>query len=56
MGKTRLIAETGVGQHGVVTVTRRLRFRHGVRGLLGEGKILERQSLNVARMQLLARG
>jgi len=52
MGKTRLIAETGAGQHGVATAT--------VAALLGMeceifmGKIdTERQALNVYRMELL---
>ena len=52
MGKTRLIAETGAGQHGVATAT--------VAALLGMEcvvymgvKDMERQALNVYRMRLL---
>ncbi|KAA0021129.1 tryptophan synthase subunit beta [Antrihabitans cavernicola] len=52
MGKTRIIAETGAGQHGVATAT--------VCALLGLECIIymgavdtERQALNVARMRLL---
>ena len=52
MGKTRLIAETGAGQHGVATAT--------VAALLGMSAVIymgaedmRRQELNVFRMRLL---
>jgi len=52
MGKTRIIAETGAGQHGVATAT-----VAALRGLqcivyMGE-KDIERQAPNVARMRML---
>ena len=37
MGKTRVIAETGAGQHGVATATACRAARPGVRGLHGRG-------------------
>lgn len=37
MGKNRLIAETGAGQHGVATATRRGAVRHGMLHLHGRG-------------------
>ena len=37
MGKTRLIAETGAGQHGVATATAAALHGHGMRGLHGGG-------------------
>ena len=52
MGKTRLIAETGAGQHGVATATVAARF--GFECTIYMGKVdMERQALNVARMELL---
>ncbi|WIY83860.1 tryptophan synthase subunit beta [Propionimicrobium sp. PCR01-08-3] len=52
MGKTRLIAETGAGQHGVATATIAALF--GMECRIYMGKVdTERQALNVARMQLL---
>jgi len=52
MGKTRLIAETGAGQHGVATATAAALF--GMDCTVYMGKIdTERQALNVARMRLL---
>jgi tryptophan synthase beta chain len=52
MGKTRLIAETGAGQHGVATATAAALF--GLECRIYMGKVdTERQALNVARMQLL---
>lgn len=52
MGKTRLIAETGAGQHGVATATAAALFGMECVVYMGE-EDTERQSLNVARMQLL---
>ncbi len=37
MGKTRLIAETGAGQHGVATATAAALMGYGVRGIHGRG-------------------
>jgi tryptophan synthase beta chain len=52
MGKRRLIAETGAGQHGVATATAAALF--GMECTVYMGKIdTERQALNVARMRLL---
>ncbi len=52
MGKTRIIAETGAGQHGVATATVAARF--GLQCIVYMGaEDMARQSLNVARMQLL---
>ena len=52
MGKTRIIAETGAGQHGVATATVCALF--GLRCVVYMGAVdVERQALNVARMQLL---
>jgi tryptophan synthase beta chain len=52
MGKTRLIAETGAGQHGVATATAAALF--GMDCMVYMGKVdTERQALNVARMRLL---
>ena len=52
MGKRRVIAETGAGQHGVATRNRGGAFRAGVRVYMGEEDI-RRQAPNVLRMQLL---
>jgi tryptophan synthase beta chain len=52
MGKTRLIAETGAGQHGVATATAAALFGLRATVYMGERDI-ERQELNVFRMQLL---
>src|SRR3984893_7830479 len=50
MGKRRIIAETGAGQHGVATATVAARF--GCECVIYMGKIdMERQALNVARMK-----
>ena len=38
MGKQRIIAETGAGQHGVATATVCALFGHGMRGLHGRGR------------------
>lgn len=52
MGKTRIIAETGAGQHGVATAT--IAARLGLECVVYMGaKDIERQKLNVYRMQLL---
>ncbi|GAA2903474.1 tryptophan synthase beta chain [Actinoplanes cyaneus] len=52
MGKTRLIAETGAGQHGVATATAAALFGMRATVYMGERDI-ERQRLNVFRMELL---
>ncbi len=52
MGKKRLIAETGAGQHGVATATMAARFKMDCAVYMGVEDI-ERQSLNVFRMKLL---
>src|SRR5690348_373811 len=52
MGKTRLIAETGAGQHGVATATVAARFGFGCMVYMGEEDI-RRQAINVYRMKLL---
>lgn len=52
MGKTRLIAETGAGQHGVATATAAALFGMKCRIYMGV-KDMERQALNVYRMRLL---
>ncbi len=52
MGKPRIIAETGAGQHGVATATVCARFGLECEVYMGEEDI-HRQSLNVARMRLL---
>jgi tryptophan synthase beta chain len=52
MGKTRIIAETGAGQHGVATATVCARFGMPCVVYMGAEDI-ERQHLNVLRMQLL---
>jgi tryptophan synthase beta chain len=52
MGKTRLIAETGAGQHGVATATAAALM--GMECVVFMGKVdTERQALNVYRMKLL---
>lgn len=52
MGKTRLIAETGAGQHGVATAT--VAALMGMECEIFMGKVdTERQALNVYRMELL---
>ena len=52
MGKTRVIAETGAGQHGVATATAAALMGLECRVYMG-GVDTERQALNVARMRLL---
>ena len=52
MGKQRIIAETGAGQHGVATATACARF--GLKCIIYMGvQDMERQALNVVRMKLL---
>ena len=52
MGKTRVIAETGAGQHGVATATAAALF--GLECVVYMGEVdTKRQALNVARMRLL---
>jgi tryptophan synthase beta chain len=52
MGKTRIIAETGAGQHGVATAT--VCARYGLKCVVFMGETdVERQSPNVFRMRLL---
>ena len=52
MGKTRLIAETGAGQHGVATAIVGALFGFDTVVYMGAEDV-ERQSLNVFRMQLM---
>ena len=52
MGKTRIIAETGAGQHGVASATAAALF--GLECVVYMGEVdTKRQALNVARMRLL---
>ncbi len=52
LGKTRVIAETGAGQHGVATAT--VCALMGIRCIVYMGKLdVERQALNVLRMKML---
>jgi tryptophan synthase beta chain len=52
MGKTRIIAETGAGQHGVASATVAAHF--GYECVIYMGSVdMERQALNVARMRFL---
>ena len=52
MGKRRVIAETGAGQHGVATAVVAARFGFECRVYMGEEDI-RRQKLNVFRMRLM---
>jgi tryptophan synthase beta chain len=52
MGKRRVIAETGAGQHGVATATAAALFGFDCTVFMGAVDV-ERQALNVFRMQLL---
>ena len=52
MGKTRIIAETGAGQHGVATATVCARYGLACTVYMGEEDV-ERQALNFFRMRLL---
>jgi len=52
MGKTRIIAETGAGQHGVASAT--VAARLGLKCVVYMGSVdVERQAINVFRMKLL---
>ncbi|WP_413626073.1 tryptophan synthase subunit beta [Luteibacter sp. Lutesp34] len=52
MGKTRIIAETGAGQHGVASAT--VAARLGLKCVVYMGAVdIERQKINVYRMRLL---
>ena len=52
MGKKRIIAETGAGQHGVATATACARY--GLKCIIYMGAVdMERQALNVFRMRLM---
>jgi len=52
MGKTRIVAETGAGQHGVATAT--VAALYGMKCVIYMGSVdMVRQSLNVYRMRLL---
>jgi len=52
MGKKKIIAETGAGQHGVATATAAAMF--GMECEIFQGKLdMERQSLNVFKMEIL---
>jgi len=52
MGKTRIIAETGAGQHGVATATAAALF--GLKCIVYQGAVdIERQQPNVFRMKIL---
>ena len=52
MGKTKIIAETGAGQHGVATATAAAMF--SMECEVFQGKVdMERQQLNVFRMEML---
>ena len=52
MGRTRLLAETGAGQHGVATATAAALLGMRATVFMGE-RDMERQQLNVFRMELL---
>ncbi len=52
MGKTRVIAETGAGQHGVATATAAAKFGLQCTVFMG-AKDVERQAPNVQRMKLM---
>ena len=52
MGKKRVIAETGAGQHGVATATMAAKFDMECEVIMGE-EDMKRQALNVYRMEIL---
>jgi len=52
MGKNRVIAETGAGQHGVASATVAARLNQSCRVYMGDVDI-QRQAINVFRMRLL---
>ncbi len=52
MGKRRIVAETGAGQHGVASAT--IAARHGLECTIYMGEVdVKRQALNVFKMELL---
>ncbi len=52
MGKRRIVAETGAGQHGVASAT--IAARHGLECTIYMGEVdVQRQALNVFKMELL---
>ena len=52
MGKKKVIAETGAGQHGVATATVAAMFGMECKVFMGEEDI-KRQAMNVKKMELL---
>ena len=52
MGKKKIVAETGAGQHGVATATIAAKFNMECKVFMGEEDI-KRQALNVKKMELL---
>lgn len=52
MGKTRVIAETGAGQHGVATAAAAAKFGMKCDVYMGAEDV-ERQRLNVFRMEMM---
>ncbi len=52
MGKNKIVAETGAGQHGVATATVAAKFNMECKIFMGEEDI-KRQALNVKKMELL---
>ncbi|ARK30317.1 tryptophan synthase subunit beta [Halalkalibacter krulwichiae] len=52
MGKTKIVAETGAGQHGVASATIAARFGLECKVFMG-AEDMERQALNVFRMEML---
>ncbi|MCL7745918.1 tryptophan synthase subunit beta [Halalkalibacter alkaliphilus] len=52
MGKTKIVAETGAGQHGVASATIAAKFGLDCKVFMG-AEDMERQALNVFRMELL---
>ena len=52
MGKKKIVAETGAGQHGVATATVAAKFNMDCKIFMGEEDV-KRQALNVKKMELL---
>ena len=52
MGKKKIVAETGAGQHGVATATVAAKFNMECKIFMGEEDV-KRQALNVKKMELL---
>ncbi len=52
MGKKKIVAETGAGQHGVATATVAAKFKMECKIFMGEEDV-KRQALNVKKMELL---